>query len=314
MLLDKSSDFRLLYLAILCIDPLSIEAALTPNVRIVTDSTCCLPQEVVDEYNIRMVPLQIVYQGNSYRDRIDMTPNEVYRIMRRREGLPTTSNPLAGDFLNAFIQASREAESVLCITVTGQQSKTYEAACLARQLAENDIRDTAIEVFDSRAVAGALGFIVLEAARKAAQGADLAQVSEVARNIRGRVHALFILDTLYYLAKTGRIARAAAWAGAILNMKPVLEHSPSIGETTPVARTRSRAKAVNHMLDVMSDRVNQLPVHVIVQHADEQVEGEKLVAEINSRFSCTELYLTEFSTGMGVHTGPGVLAVSFYAD
>ena len=284
------------------------------KVAVITDSTCCLPSELVKKYDIRLVPIFVVYKGNSYRDGVDISPGEVYKIMRRRKDLPTTSIPSAGDFLEAYRQLSQEAESILCITLTGLQSKAFEAAALAKEKAQEVIPDTAIEVVDSRAVSGALGFVVLEAARVASQGADLPQVASAARSMIGKVSHVAMLDTLYYLARTGRIARAAAWAGAVLNMKPVVEHSTSVGETTPVARPRTKAKAIRVMLELMAERVGDYTVHVIAHHADELEEGEKLKAEIASRFSCAELYLTEFTPGMGVHAGPGVLAISFYAD
>jgi len=284
------------------------------KIAIVADSTCCLPPELVQKYNIRLVPLYIVYKGKSYRDGVNITPGEVYKIMRRRKELPTTSTASAGDFLETYREASRKADSVLCITLTGVQSKTAEAARVAKEQAIEVLPETTIEVLDSRAVAGALGFVVLEAARAADRGADLAQVGNVARTMMGKVCLLAMVDTLYFLAKTGRIARAAHWAGSLLDMKPVLEHIPAIGETMPVARPRTRKKAVELMLKLMAERVGNNTAHVIVHHADELEDGEKLKAEIGKRFRCAELYLTEFTPAMGIHAGPGVLAISFYAD
>ncbi len=284
------------------------------KVAVVADSTCCLPIELVEKHDICIVPIVIIHKGNSYRDGVDISPSEVYKIMRRRKELPTTSTPSAGDFLNAYWQLSEKAESILCVTLTGLQSKTFEAAMVAKEKAKEVIPDTAIEVIDSRAVAGALGFVALEAARAASQGAELTQVATAAQNMIGRVNHLAMMDTLYYLARTGRIAKAAAWAGSLLNMKPVLEHSTLVGETTPVARPRTTAKAVKRMLELMTARVGDSTAHVMVHHADEPEGGEKLKAEIGSRFKCAELYLTEFTPGMGVHAGPGVLAISFYTD
>lgn len=284
------------------------------KVAVITDSTCCLPRELVEKHDIRVVPLVIVHKGDSYRDGIDISPGEVYRIMRQRKELPTTSTPSAGDFLNAYWKLSEEAEGIVCITLTGVQSKTFEAAGVAKEKAREVIPNTPIEVVDSRAVAGALGFVVLEAARVADQGAGIPEVVAAARSMMPRVNHLAMVDTLYYLARTGRVARAASWAGSLLNMKPVVEHSTQVGETTPVARPRTTARAVEHILGLMAERVEDRPAHVIAHHADEAEEGEKLKAEIASRFNCVELYLTEFTPGMGVHAGPGVLAVSFYAD
>ncbi len=284
------------------------------KVAVITDSTCCLPTELVEKYDISLVPIYIVYKDKSYRDGVDISPGEVYQIMRRRKDLPTTSTSSAGDFLDAYREASQKAESILCITLTSLQSKVFEAATVAKEQAKEVSPKTTIEVLDSRAVAGALGFVVLEAARAADRGADLTQVGNVARTMMGKVCLLAMVDTLYYLARTGRIARAAAWAGSLLDMKPVVEHIPAIGEMMPVARPRTRRKAVELMLKLMAERVGNRKVHVIAHHTDELEDGEKLKAEIGARFKCAELYLTEFTPAMGIHAGPGVLAISFYAD
>jgi len=135
------------------------------KVAVVTDSTCCLPPEVVEKYDICVVPLEIIYENKSYRDGIDISPNEVYKIMRKKENLPTTSTASAGDFLNAYREMSQRAESMLCITLTSLQSKTFEAASTAKEVAREELPGAIVEVLDSRSVAGALGFIALEAAR-----------------------------------------------------------------------------------------------------------------------------------------------------
>lgn len=284
------------------------------KVAVVADSVCCLPQEIVEKYDISVVPLQIVYEGKSYRDGIDITPNGIYKIMRKKENLPTTSTASAGDFLEVYRQVGQKAESILCITVTSLQSKTFEAASAAREIAKEEMPNTTIEVFDSRSVAAALGFIVREAARVASKGAGMAETIEAARKMMGKVNFLAMLDTLYYLARLGRIARAAAWVGSVLDMKPVLEHNPEIGETMPVARPRTKRRAVECMLKIMAQRMGDSKVHVMVQHADELEEAKKLAAEIESRFKCAEMYITEFAPVMGVHCGPGLLAIGFYAD
>jgi DegV family protein with EDD domain len=284
------------------------------KVAIVSDSVCSLPPDILDRYHIRIVPMEIIYEGKSYRDGIDITPNEVYKIMRRKENLPTTSTASPGDFLNIYRELSREAESILCITVTSLQSKVFEAASAAKNMAKEEMPETRIEVFDSRSVAAAMGFIVREAARMVGEGGGIDEAMETAQKMMGKVNFLAMLDTLYYLARLGRIARAAAWAGNVLDMKPVLEHNPAVGETMPVARPRTKRRAIEKMLQIMSDRMKDSTVHVMVQHADELEEAKKLAAEIESRFNCAEMYITEFAPVMGVHTGPGLLAIGFYAD
>lgn len=284
------------------------------KVGIITDSTACIPEDLVAKYNIGVVPIQIIFEGKSYLDGIDITPGEVYRIMRQQENLPTTSTPSAGDFLDAYRRLSEQVESVFCITLTSLQSKIYDTALVAKEMAKETLNNTAIEVLDSRSVGGALGLIVLEAARAASQGADMAQVTEVARDMMPRVHFIAMLDTLLYLARTGRTGRATAWAGSLLKIKPILEHTTSTGVTMPVARPRTKTQAVKQLMEITAERIGDSPVHVIAHHADELEDGEKLKAEIASRFNCVELYLTEFTPAMGVHCGPGVLAITFYTE
>jgi DegV family protein with EDD domain len=284
------------------------------KVAVVADSTCSLTQEIIEKYDIHVVPMEIIYDSKSYRDGIDITPNEVYKIMRRRENLPTTSTASAGDFLNAFRQLSQKAESILCITLTSLQSKTFEAAVAAKEIAKEELPKTTVEVFDSRSVAAALGFIVREAARVAGEGGGMDEAIETAKKMMGKVNFLAMLDTLYYLARLGRIARASAWAGSLLDMKPILEHNPCVGETMPVARPRTTKKAIERMLQIMAERTGSSPVHVMVQHADELEAAKSLAVDIESRFNCVEMLITEFAPVMGVHTGPGLLAIGFYAD
>lgn len=294
--------------------PITSKIVVVKDVSVVTDSTSCLPDELVTEHDICVVPLNILLKGKSYRDGIDISPNEVYRIMRRRRELPTTSTPSAGDFLDTFQRLSQNTESILCITVTSEQSKIYETALLAKQMAREKLPETPIEVLDSRAASSALGLIVLEAARAANRGSDLALTLEAARGMIPRVTYLAVVDTLYYLARTGRIGKAAAWGGALLKMKPIVGHDTSIGLTTPVARPRTRAKAINLLLELMGKKIGNSPAHVIVNHADELEDGQRLEAEISSRFNCAEIYLSEFPPSMGIHAGPGVLGAAFYTD
>jgi DegV family protein with EDD domain len=284
------------------------------TVEIVTDSTCCLPVELIKKYNIHIVPLLINYHDNSYKDGVDISATEVYKIMRRREDLPTTSTIPPTDFIDVFRKIGEKKGDTVCITLTSLQSKVYETALLAKDILTEELTGINIEVFDSRAVSGALGFIVLAAARRAAEGGDINEVLSAARDMQGRINFLAVVDTLYFLARTGRVARAAAWATSILDIKPVLEHNPAIGETTPFARPRTRHKAVDTMLKEMRRRVGNKKVHVIVHHADELQACEELKDKIQNEYDCVEIYITEFTPIMGVHAGTGILAISFYTE
>ena len=279
-----------------------------------TDSTCCLPPELMSKYHIQVVPLLIIHQGDTYRDGIDLPVSEVYRIMRRRQEMPTTAVPSPVDFLETYRQLSEKAESILCVTVTSTLSGTFKAALLAREMAREEMPNTAIEVIDSRTVAGSMGFIVLAAARAAAEGADLVSAGDAARSMIPRVSFVSAIDTLYYLARTGRTGKASAWAASVLNIKPIVEIPTSEGQTVPVERARTRAKAMKRLLGIVAERVGESPVHVMVHHADMPEEAEAVRAQLAAQFDCAELHVTEFTPLMGVHTGPGLVGIAFYKE
>jgi len=154
--------------------------------------------------------------------------------------------------------------------------------------------------------------VVLAAARAAALGKSLAEVTETAKSVMQRVNLFAKLDTLYYLAKGGRVPRAAHWASSLLRIKPVLTIAG--GEVHPLAKPRTTAGAMKQILKVMEQKVVQgQPLHVAVMHADILDEAIALWDQISSQFNCTELFITEFTPVMGAHTGPGVVGVAFYS-
>jgi len=284
------------------------------NVAVVTDSTCCLPEELVRQYDIHVLPMVINYRGKSYFDGVDISASEIYRIMRKKEELPTTSTLSPGNFIRAYIDCSRQTTDILCITLTSLQSKAYETAMLAGEMVTEQIPELKIEVMDSRSVAGALGFIVLEAAREASRGSSLENVRRRAVEIQGKVNFVAMLDTLYFLARSGRLALAAHWAASILQLKPLLEHNPAVGQTQPVTRPRTTEKALQQMREIIASRMNHRKIHLMVQHADELEKCRQFRDELIKEFDCAENYLTEFTPVMGVHTGPGLIAAAFYSD
>ncbi len=282
------------------------------RVAIVTDSTACVPRELVEKYDIRVVPINVIFEDRVYRDGVDMTPDEVYSLLRGAQKLPTTSSPPPGLYLEAYREASKEADGIVSISVSSGLSSIYESSWQAKELAKEELPGVAIEVIDCRTAAGGQAFVVLEAARAAASGLSLAEVAEVAKNMMAKVNVIVVLDTLYYLAKGGRVPKAAAWAGSLLEIKPIIEVK---GEAKLVAGARTKPRGVERLLKIMRERVGTgHPLHVIVMHADAAHEAEKLKERVGSGFDCAELLTAEFTPVMGVHTGPGLLGLAFYVD
>ncbi len=280
------------------------------RVAIVTDSTACLPKELVEEYDIRVVPVAFIFEGRSYRDEIDITPSELYQLLETGDKLPTTSAPPPGAYLEAYRELSQRTDSIVCITVPRELSMVFQTAMQAKEVAREALPNTSISVIDCHTAAGGQGLIVLEAARAAAKGASLEEVLKVVKDMMPRVHLFVMLDTLYYLAKGGRIPKVVAGAGSVLRVKPFL--TVADGKIRMLTPVRTKRRGLERMLKIMRERTKG-PVHVIVMHANVLHEAEELKARISSEFDCAEIYVTDFTPVMGIHTGPGLVAIAFYS-
>jgi DegV family protein with EDD domain len=271
-----------------------------------------LPKEVVEKYSIKIVPINLIVNGNVYRDGVDISPTEVYRFLETNKSTPTTSSPTPGDFLRVYEQLADSVEGIVCITICSDISMMFNSATEAKQIMLEKRPNLAINVVDSRTAGGAQGFIALEAARAAARGEDLAAVTRTAEQMIPRVHMIAVLDTLYYLARSGRIPKIAAWAGSMLKINPILTFAhDGIGM---LERARTKPRGVRRLVEIMEQRMKGKLVHVNIMHANVADEAKALKEQIESRFKCVELYVTDFAPTMGVQAGPGTLALAFYGE
>jgi len=283
------------------------------KVAIVTDTTACVPQAQVKQYDIEVVPVQLIFEEKTYRDGIDMSPTEFYSLLRKTKKMPTTSSSSPQPYIDAYINASQKAESILCITEPAKFSAMFNSARVAMDMAREKIGDTPIEVMDCTTAAAGQGLVALAAARAAALDKTLAEVKEAAERVMVRVNLFATLDTLQYLAKSGRVPQAAVLVNNILNIKPVFTLNHSDAHT--VALPRSLRSATKRMLKLMAKVVIKgQPLHVAVMHADALEQAVLLKDRITSQFECSEIFITEFTPVMGVHTGPGLFGVAFYSE
>ncbi len=286
------------------------------KVGIVADSAVSIPKELIKEYGIQIVPLVAIFGDKSYRDVIDLkTPDEIFQLVKKSDKFPTTSAPSPSDYLEVYRRLSQKVDSIFCATISAALSMCFKSATLAKEMAQSELPEVKIEVFDSRTTVGAMGLITLAAAQAAASGKDMAQVIETANKVRERVNMIFIFDTLSYLAKSGRIGRAQALMGNMLNIKPIVEVSTATGLVEPVGRVRTKPKAVKRLLEVVEQRVGvKKPVHMMVEHTRSLDEAKELKQTVSDRFNCVELLLCEFNPVAALITGPKMLGLSFYRD
>jgi DegV family protein with EDD domain len=283
------------------------------KVAIVTDTTACIPQEQVAEYDIEIVPVQLIFEDKTYRDGIDISPTEFYALLRQAKKPPTTSASSPDPYFEAYRKASQRAQSILCLTLPSKFSAMFNSALVAKQMVKTALPDVVIEVIDCTTAAAGQGLVALAAARAAASGKDLDEVIKIASNVMERVNLFATLDTLHYLVKSGRVPQAAALVNSLLKIKPVFTLNHADART--VALPRTITSAMKRMLKLMEQKVVKgQPLHVAVMHADALDKAIALRDRIASQFNCTELFITEFTPVMGVHTGPGLLGVAFYGE
>jgi len=266
----------------------------------------------VEQYGIRIVPINFYFGGKVYKDWVDITPTEAYELFLKDPEAFKTSPASPADYFEAYREASNQTKNIFCITLSSKLSTGYDMACVAKEQAKVELPQTSIEVLDSQTVTAAEGFVALAAARAAEEGKSLAEVVKAAEEMRERVTFLALLDTIRYIYRTGRIPKVAAQAGSMLNIRPIL--TSSSGLVRFVGAVRSRERGIERLLNIMRDRAGESPVHVAVMHAYAPDEALGLKERVSSEFNCAELWITEFSPVMGYATGTGTLGLAFYKE
>ena len=282
------------------------------KVVVVSDSMANIPKQMVEQYNIMVVPIMLLVQGKLYRDGVDISPSEAYKMFLQDPVSFKTSPASPGHYLETYHDASKQAKNILCITLSSKLSPGYEMACVAKEQAKTELPETFIEVMDSQNITAAEGFIALAAARAAMQGKDLAEVVKVAEEVRDKVTFFAILDTIRHAYRTGRIPKVASQIGSILNIRPILTSSSGLIRFKGIVRNREQG--INRLLETLRDKEGQSPVHVAVMHAYALDEAERLKERISSEFNCAELFIAEFSPVTGYAVGTGTLGFAFYKD
>lgn len=279
------------------------------RIAVVTDSTSDIPQDLVGQHGIMVVP-QILIMGNeTWRDGVDIDSATFYEMLRTSPHFPASSQPSVQEFHDRFVVLAEEHDGIVALLVSDELSGTINSAVTAA----GSLPEIPIEVIDSRSVSMQLGLIVLATARAAAGGGDLEAVAGVARSLVRQVQVYFIVDTLEYLHRNGRIGAAARLFGTALDIKPVL--CIDDGVVTPVAKVRTRRKALERVFGLVEkDLVAGGSVHMAVLHVAAPEEAARLADELEQRFGPVEMVRAECGPVIGTHAGPGTVGVAFYAE
>jgi DegV family protein with EDD domain len=278
------------------------------KVAIITDSTVNIPTEMLQELNISLVHQILIWGDKSYLDLIDIQPEEFYRRLRENKITPTTSQATVPEFKVVYNRLINEGYDVLAILLSNKLSGTIQSATQAKEF----FPGANIEIFDSLATSLAMGWQVLAVARAAKQGAGMVECLALAEKARANSGIVFVVDTLEFLHRGGRIGGAARFLGTALNLKPILELED--GKIEAIERVPTSRKAVNRMIEVVQERIgDRTPVKIGILNADVPEKGRHLEAHCAELFKPNELIFSPVSPAIGTHAGPGTLGIAYMA-
>lgn len=280
------------------------------RVRIVTDSTADLPPDLVQAHGITVVPLTVAFDKEVFRDRVDIQPGQFYKRLAEGRTRPASSPPTPEDFARRYREALEQGHEIVSLHISSRLSKTFEHAAAAAEEV-NGAGPAALSVVDTGQVSAALGMLVLFAARMAARNEPAATIRDRLLAIAPRIHTLFVVDTLEFLARSGRIGKARALVGGLLGIKPILGMVD--GEVAPVDRVRGGRAAHPRILELLHQRVDRRrPVIAGISHANAPVWADRLRALVREQFQVADLVQTEIGPVVGANVGPGVVGVCVF--
>lgn len=276
------------------------------KIALLADSACDLPRELIEKYRIKIIPLKIIYPDREYSDRVDIEPQDVYDRMPAE--VPTTSMPCLEE-IKAMIEDIKQQgfSHLLAIALSSGLSGTYSAMKLVAQ----DINDLVIKTFDSHTLSMATGWMVLDAARNVANGWSFNKAFESLCALQPKVKVYYVVETLEYLRRGGRIGQVSAMLGEFFHFKPIISVNPE-GKYFTYCKVRGRRKSINRLIEIVENFDRNKTINLAIMHGGAKKEAERILERLSQLPNIKELIFTDISPALGVHTGPGLLGVSFY--
>ena len=279
------------------------------KVKIIIDSTVYMPEKYLKELDIDVIPLHVIWGEEIFRDGVDISPDEFYRRLPSAKVMPTTSQPSPKEFIALYEKYLAEGRDILSIHISSKMSGTVDSAFQAK----NHLTTGNIEVVDSEFTTLGTAFQAIAAAKAAKEGATLKECTDIAKDVRAHTQIYFLVETLEFLKRGGRIGGAAALLGSALNLKPILYVKE--GSIEAYEKVRTMKKALARMIEIMEKQIgDKRPVYIGISQATAPENAAWLKAEVQKRFKdadIVEFVESELSPVIGTHAGPGTVALNF---
>jgi fatty acid kinase fatty acid binding subunit len=279
------------------------------KIAIITDSTAYLSSETVKRYGIHVMPLKIHWKGETFRDNVDIHPESFYEDLEKTEWLPTTSQPSMQEFYNMYDQIALHADAIIVILISSGISGTVGSAMSAAQ----EFEKVPVEVVDSHLTSVGLALVVKKAAELIEAGMELAEVTRKAKETAEKVRLFFVVDTLKYLHKGGRIGGASRYFGTALKIKPILTLTPD-GRIDALEKVRTQKKALQRLIRIAEKFAGKGKVIGGVMHASDPEVAKQVMDMVGEALDVKEIGLYELSPVIGTHVGPGAVGLALYVD
>ena len=277
------------------------------KIAIVTDSTAYIPQSIRDEQGIIMVPLNVVFGNESYKEEVEITASDFYEMMKNAEQLPTTSQPAIGLFGSEFERLAKDYDQIISIHLSSQISGTYQAAVVAGDMVDG----VEVFAFDSEISCMPQGYYVLEAAKLVKEGKTATEIIERLHEMKQKIRAYFMADDLSHLHRGGRLNGAQLFVGSLLQVKPVLHFEN--GKIVPFEKVRTAKKALNRIFSLLDEDASQgNPIHIVVIHANREEKAEQIASELRDKYPHAKVTVSYFGPVIGTHLGEGSLGVGWF--
>lgn len=276
------------------------------SIRIVTDSTADIPAELREALDIEMVALSVHFEDESFRDAVTIQADEFYDKLQHASKPPTTSQPSPVDFMEVYTKLAAEpGTEIISIHLSSALSGTYQSAVLAKSLMESDADITTV---DSKSASYGLGLLVVKAAEAAKAGKNKEEILEMLQDLREKSSLFFLVDTFEYLHKGGRIGKAAAVIGSLLNIKPILSLDDE-GGVVSVDKIRGQKKAFSRIIQLLKDRHGERKLEIVIAQSKAKETARELSALVREHLHVVKETFTTLGPVIGTHTGPGTVAV-----
>lgn len=278
------------------------------GVKIIADSSSDLPVDIIEKYNIEVLPILVNMQGKEYRDSVDIKPKEVYDYMRNGGVVKTAQIPY-GFFVDKFKEYAKTGEQYIYIAFSSGLSGTYQTAKLVETEIKEEYPDFDFDVIDSKCASLGGGLVVLKAVMMASEGCSKEEILKTIDFYKNHMEHIFTVEDLQYLFRGGRVSKTAAVVGNVLNIKPVLDVED--GKLIPIEKIRGRKKSIKRMIEITKERAVDLSQQVVgINHGDD-IASAMFIKQKLEELGVKDFVMSEVGGSIGAHSGPGTLSIYF---